>query len=66
MTFNDPWLKFQGHDILNVQQLENGTRYSYSYDVRLIESRIDLRQFELLWTAHNSLQGDTNIRRRIC
>jgi len=41
--FQRPWVtpgwRFQGHDILNVKYLENGTRYIFC-NGRLIESRI--------------------------
>jgi len=37
MTLSDLEPRFQGHDILNVKYLENGTPYSYSYNGRLIE-----------------------------
>ena len=39
VTLCDPWPRFQRHDILNVEELENGTGQSYTYNVGPIISR---------------------------
>jgi len=56
MILSDLQPRFQGHDIIQCQITQNGTRYSYIYNGGPIESRMwstERCRFELPWTTPN-------------